>query len=104
MDLDKLKARLDKAETGKAKLEGDIKELEGEVAEIDRSQAEATKIRNEENAEYLTSSKDFKDSAEATEQAIVVLKEYYEGALVQVSQKTKKATRAVAPEFGSAKG
>merc|ERR1719482_1639030 len=41
MDLDKLKARLDKAETGKAKLEGDVKELEEEVAKIDSSEAEA---------------------------------------------------------------
>jgi len=96
MDLDKLRARLDKAVTGKAKLEGDIKELEEEVAKIDASQAEATKIRNDENADYQKSSKDFKDSAEATEQAIVVLKEYYEGALLQVSSRSG----AAAPEFG----
>merc|ERR1719453_1441959 len=98
MDLDTLKARLDKAVAGKAKLEGDIKELEAEVAEIDRSQAEATKIRNEENADYQTSSKDFKDSAEATEQAIVVLKEYYEGSLLQVSSQSIGAQ----PQFGGA--
>merc|ERR1719453_814436 len=99
MDLDKLRARLDKAVTGKAKLEGDIKELEAGVAEIDRSQAEATKIRNDENADYQQSSKDFKDSAEATEQAIVVLKEYYEGALLQVSSQSS----ATQPQFGGAK-
>merc|ERR1719453_1656084 len=96
MDLDKLRARLDKAVTGKAQLEGEIKELEAEVAEIDRSQAEATKIRNEERTDYLQSSKDFKDSAEATEQAIVVLKEYYEGALLQVSSRSSQ------PQFGGA--
>merc|ERR1719453_2412257 len=96
MDLDKLRARLDKAVTGKAQLEGEIKELEAEVAEIDRSQAEATKIRNEERTDYLQSSKDFKDSAEATEQAIVVLKEYYEGSLLQVSSQSRGAQ----PQFG----
>jgi len=96
MDLDTLKARLDKAVAGKAKLEGDIKDLEGEVAGIDAAQAEAAKIRNQENADYQQSSKDFKDSAEATEQAIIVLKEYYGGSLLQVSSRS----RAAAPEFG----
>merc|ERR1719456_1701000 len=79
-------------------LEQAIKELEGEIGEIDAAQAEATKMREEENAENKVSSKDFKDSAEATEKAIIVLKEYYEGALLQVSQGSR------APEFGSAKG
>merc|ERR1719238_351897 len=98
MDLDKLRGRADKAETAKATLEEEMKELESQIAEIDRSQAEATKIRNEENADYQTSSKDFKDSAEATEQAIVVLKEYYEGALLQVSSQSTAAQ----PQFGGA--
>merc|ERR1719265_2324961 len=99
LDLEKMTSRMDKASTAKAALEQEIKELEAEIGEIDASQGEATKIRGEENAEYQTSSKDFKDSAEATERAIVVLKEYYEGALLQVSQSSNKA-----PSFGSAKG
>merc|ERR1719198_2081547 len=95
--LDKLTSRIDSAAATKAELEDAIKELESEVAEIDASQAEATKMRTEENTEYLKSSKDFKDSAEATEKAIVVLKEYYEGALVQVQSGKRQ------PAFGSAK-
>merc|ERR1719235_688062 len=102
MTLDKLKARLDKAETGKATLTEEIKGLEAEIAEVDTAQAEATKVREEERADYLTSSKDFKDSAEATEQDIVVLKQYYEGALLQVQAVTKSASAQ--PSFGSAKG
>jgi len=95
--LDKLQSRLDLATSTKAELEGAIKELEAEVAEIDASQSEATKMRTDENENYRKSSKDFKDSAEATERAIVVLKEYYEGsALVQVSASKR-------PEFGGAK-
>merc|ERR1719161_1666950 len=97
--LDKTQSRLDKATAAKAELEGAIKELEAEVAEIDSSQAEATKMRSEEHENYLKSSKDFKDSAEATERAIVVLKEYYEGgaALIQVNHNSKQ------PSFGGAK-
>jgi len=87
MTLDKYKSRADKAESGRATLTESVKELESEMSEIDTAQAEATKIRNSEKAEYLVSSKDFKDAAEATEQAIVVLKEYYEGAsLLQTKQ------------------
>merc|ERR1719158_2762865 len=96
--LDKLQSRIDKAAAAKAELEDAIKELEAEVAEIDASQSEATKMRTAENTDYLKSSKDFKDSAEATERAIVVLKEYYEGgALVQVQSGKRQ------PSFGSAK-
>jgi len=98
--IDKLQSRLDKATSTKAELEGAIKELEAEIAEIDKSQAEATAMRASENKAYLKSSKDFKDSAEATERAIVVLKEYYEGTglLVQVNSKASKQ-----PSFGGAK-
>merc|ERR1719359_2146819 len=96
--LDKLTSRIDQAAAGKAELEGAIKELESEVAEIDASQSEATRMRTSENAEYQKASKDFKDSAEATERAIVVLKEYYEGtALVQINTGKRQ------PAFGSAK-
>merc|ERR1719387_2022787 len=95
--LDKLTSRLDQATSTKASLEEAIKELESEVAEIDASQAAATKMRSEENETYLKSSKDFKDSAEATEKAIVVLKEYYGGALIQINTHKRQ------PAFGSAK-
>merc|ERR1719258_978601 len=64
--LDKLQSRLDTASSSKAQLEEAIKELEKEVAEIDASQAAATKMRTEEHEAYLKSSKDFKDSVEAT--------------------------------------
>jgi len=97
--LDKLQSRLDKASATKAELEEGIKELESEIAAIDKATAEATKIRNEEHAAYLKGSKDFKDAATATEKAMVVLKEYYEGALIQVSSKDSNKQ----PEFGAAK-
>jgi len=95
---DKLKTRTDAATATTNQLKEDIKELEAEIAEIDSSTAEATKLRGEENAAYLKSSADFKGSASATEKAIVVLKEYYEGSLLQV-----KSTKAHQPDFGAAK-
>jgi hypothetical protein len=98
--VEKYKNRIDAAESTSAQLTDAIKTLEAEVAEIDKAQAEATKIRTEEKTEYDRASKDFRDSAEAVARAIEVLKAYYEGALLQVSQKT---SRAKAPSFGGAK-
>merc|ERR1719316_2366705 len=83
--LDKLQARIDGAEATITELTEAIKTLEAEIAEIDKAQAEATEIRTKEHEEYLKASKDFKDSAEAVAKAIEVLKNYYEGALIQLS-------------------
>jgi len=94
--LDKTNARISKAVASKAKLTEEIKLLEEQIAEIDSANAEATKIRGEEHEEYLKSSKDLKDSAEAVAKAITVLTEYYSSAsFVQTRQ---------APEFASNKG
>merc|ERR1719327_924286 len=101
MTLDKLKSRIDGAESTIAELTESIKTLEAEVAEIDKAQAEATSIRTTEHEDYLTASKDFKDSAEAVAKAIEVLKNFYEGSFIQVSAKTDMKSKQ--PEFGGAK-
>merc|ERR1719182_699037 len=101
MTLDKLSARIDGASTTIAENTEAIKTLEAEVAEIDKAQAEATAIRTKENEDYLKASKDFKDSAEAVAKAIEVLKNFYEGAFVQVSSTTHLKSKQ--PEFGGAK-
>jgi len=98
MTADKLTSRIDKASTTKAGLEQSVKELQEEIAALDKGNAEATKMRAEEHATYLKSSKDFKDAAEAVQAAIGVLKEYYEGAFIQTTSGHKKA-----PDFGGAK-
>jgi len=100
--LDTLHARTDKATATRDELNEDIKELEAEVAKIDSMQAEATKLRAEERATYDKAYSDFKEAADATERAIVVLKDYYEGALIQVSSTSSK--KAKQPEFGGSKG
>merc|ERR1719161_2134966 len=99
--IDKLTARMDKAATTKAELEQSVKELEAEIAALDKGVSEATKIRTEEKATYEKSSADFKQAAEAVNEAIRVLKEYYEGALIQTS--SKKGTKTGQPDFGGAK-
>merc|ERR1719428_1729171 len=101
MKLDKLQTRIDDAESTITQLTEDVKNLEAEIAEIDKAQAEATKIRTEENTEYQKASKDFKDSAEAVARAIEVLKNYYEGAFIQVTSKTSLKSKQ--PELGGAK-
>merc|ERR1719199_604384 len=103
MKLDKFQARIDDAATSKAELAQDIKTLQAELAETDAALATATKIRNEEHADYLVASKDYKDSANAVMAAIQVLKQYYEGgsALIQKSARVVSSSRQ--PSFGSAK-
>merc|ERR1719218_17182 len=88
MTLDKLQTRIDGATTTIAELTEAVKTLEAEIAEIDKAQSEATEIRTKEHEEYLQASKDFRDSAQAVARAIEVLKNYYEGAFVQISSKT----------------
>merc|ERR1719272_772921 len=95
--LDVTNARIEKAEAGKAKLLEEIQTLQAQIAEIDQGQAEATSLRQEEHADFLQASSDFKDSAEAVAKAIDVLGNYYNNAaLIQTSQPDM--------EFGSAKG
>merc|ERR1719456_1833727 len=95
MKLDKYSARVDSATSTVAELEEAIKGLEGEIAEMDAAEAEASKIRNEEQTEYVKAAKDFKDSAEAVAAAIQVLKDYYEGgSFIQLSAKTTLKSKA----------
>jgi hypothetical protein len=101
MTLEKLQARIDGASTTIAENTEAIKTLEAEVAAIDKAQAEATAIRTKEKEDYMVASKDFKDSAEAVAKAIEVLKNFYEGSLLQVKASTTLKSKQ--PEFGGAK-
>jgi len=92
---DKSQVRIEKATATIAELKEHIKALQEQMAEMDAAQAEATSLRNKEHEEYMKSSKDYKDSAEAVAGAIAVLQEYYSsGSFVQAKQ---------APELGGAK-
>jgi chromosome segregation ATPase len=91
---DKSQVRIEKATATIAELKEQIKTLQAQTAEMDAAQAEATSLRNKEHEDYLKSSKDYKDSAEAVANAVSVLQEYYSsGSFVQVKE---------APELGGA--
>jgi len=91
---DKYQARIDAATAAIASLKNDVASLSKELADMDASMATATKMRSDENAEYQKASTDFKESAEAITQALVVLKDFYKGeSFIQTSQ----------PTFGAAK-
>merc|ERR1719262_1372261 len=92
---DKSQVRIEKATATIAELKEQIKTLQEQMAEMDAAQAEATALRNKEHEEYLKSSKEYKDSAEAVANAIAVLTDYYSsGSFVQTKE---------APELGGAK-
>jgi len=99
MTLDKLRSRIDKAASTTGQLQQSVKELESEIAALDKMMSAATKIRQESHATYVQASADFRDASEAVSQAIGVLKEYYESALVQTGSAKKNAQ----PDFGGAK-
>merc|ERR1719387_3350768 len=103
MTLDKLDSRIDKATTKKTELEENIADLSNEIAELDKSDAEATKIRNEGHEVFLKTEADFSGAADAVDDAIDVLKEYYgETTLIQKGSAAVKSS-AVQPVLGGAK-
>jgi chromosome segregation ATPase len=77
---DKYQARIDGAKAGIAEMKQEIATLTGEVSDIDKSNREAISMRNKENGDYKTASKDYKEAAEAVTEALVVLKDFYRGA------------------------
>jgi len=102
MKLDKFSTRVDEGSSKVQTLTEDVKTLEAEVAEIDKAQAEATKIRTSENAAYASSSKDYRDSANAVAKAIEVLQSFYSGAaLVQIKSSTTLQSKAKAHAKGN---
>merc|ERR1719498_1029304 len=66
------------------------------------SEAEATKLRSEENANFVKVSTDFTQAAEAVDDAIDALKEYYGSVALMQSSADTKSSKAP-PQLGSAK-
>merc|ERR1719454_1062332 len=92
--LDKVNARLEKAESSIASLTEDVTKLSKEVAENDAAMATATEVRQKEKSDFMVVEKDLSESQEACAAAIEVLREYYEGAsLVQLSAKAHARAR-----------
>lgn len=95
--------KIDSAQSSINQLATAIAELESEIKEIDAATAEATKVRQQEHADFLQSSSDFRESASAVAKAIEVLKDYYAGALlVQVSSSEASSKSITSAQDGSA--
>jgi DNA repair exonuclease SbcCD ATPase subunit len=91
---DKYQARIDEANAAIAELKNEVSTLSTEISDIDNSNKNAAALRADEKKEFDVASKDYRESAEAVTQALVVLKDFYRGAsLIQQ-----------APEFGSTRG
>merc|ERR1719443_424950 len=91
MYVERYQARIDEAKAAHAELKQEIATLQTELSEIAEATKKATAMRTEEHTNFLAASKDYKESAEAITQALVVLKDFYKGdSFIQVSQ---------APEF-----
>merc|ERR1712118_283759 len=73
-----LHAEIDELQASIAKLTEEITELTEAVAAIDAAVAKATKIREEEKAKNTETIKDAIEAQKAVEQALKVLKDFYE--------------------------
>merc|ERR1719214_444891 len=101
MEIDKLSARIEKASTTKQQLEELVATNSEEIAAIEKQNAEATKLRTEQHENFVKIDTDFSGAAEAVDDAIDALKEYYGDAFIQTKSKTVSDQPAVT--FGGAK-
>merc|ERR1719482_1074621 len=88
MEIEKLDTRIEKASATKKEQEELIAANSEEIAATEKANAEATKLRNEQNANYVKVDTDFTAAAEAVDDAIDALKEYYGESLIQTKSKT----------------
>merc|ERR1719160_2142895 len=90
MELEKLNTRIEKASTSKQDLEEQVASASEEIAAMEKSEAELTKVRNEEHAAYMKVDADFTAAAEAVDDALDALKEYYgDASFVQTDSETQ---------------
>jgi len=106
MEIDKLSARIEKASTTKQQLEELIATNSEEIAETEKQNSEATKLRNEQHENFVKIDTDFSGAAEAVDDAIDALKEYYGSAFIQTKSRTdalSDTSNNAPPTFGGAK-
>merc|ERR550537_852906 len=88
MEIEKLNTRIEKASTTKQEQEELIAANSEEIAATEKANAEATKLRNEQHANFVKVDTEFTAAAEAVDDAIDALKEYYgDTALIQIRSK-----------------
>jgi len=104
MNIEKLDTRLEKAESTVQELQEAVATNSEELAALAKSTAEATKIRNEEHTQFVKVDTDFTQAAEAVDDAIDALKEYYgDASFVQIESETD-ATSTNSDHKGEAAG
>merc|ERR1719335_729546 len=98
---EELEATLDKSAARKDELTDMIATLTEEIAEIDKSGGEMEKIRQEDHALFVKQEADFSEAAAVVQDAIDVLKDYYDNAgFLQISSTTHGKAP---PQLGGAK-
>jgi len=100
-----LQATIDKSSARKDQLQDTIAELTEEIAELDKSTAEAIALRQEQHDTFVKAEKDFSEAADAVQDAMDVLKDYYDNALLlqKNAVKTAKGASKAPPKLGGAK-
>merc|ERR1719335_1555023 len=97
MEIDKISSRIEKATTTKQELEELVAANSKEIAETEKVNADATKLRTEQNENFVKVDTDFSGAAEAVDDAIDALQEYYGKSFIQIKSETHQ------PTFGGAK-
>merc|ERR1719265_520905 len=103
MEIDKLDTRIEKATTTKQQLEELVATNSEEIAATEKANAEATKLRNEQHENFVKIDTDFSGAAEAVDDAIDALKEYYGDSFLQTHSKRDASSDSAPPAFGGAK-
>jgi len=100
-----LQAVIDKSSAQKDQLGDTIAELTQEIADLDASTEEAIKLRQEQHETFVKAEKDFSEAADAVQDAMDVLKDYYDNALLLQKNaiKTAKGASKAPPKLGGAK-
>jgi hypothetical protein len=94
-----LTAQIDELVASIKSLSGDIADLTKAISEIDAAVAQATEVRASESTKNQATIKDAQGAQDAVEQAMVVLKEFYEKAAEATSLVQKSSVKAGQPEI-----
>jgi len=88
--MEQLSAAIQKAEADAATLSKEIAQLDEDISVAEGNKKAATEVRERENADYLTTHKDYSESVDALERAVATLKKQAfdrsQADLMQVSQ------------------
>jgi len=107
MEIEKLDTRIEKATATKQEQEELVATNSEEIASVEKINAEATKIRNEEHEQFVKVDTDFTQAAEAVDDAIDALKEFYGDAFfLQTDSETSSTDTSsddAPPKLGGAK-